>query len=325
MSDDLLERATRALREQGGAEPPTDRSAFMRARLLSQAKRSSKLRPQSVWQWAAVIGLGFFVSTAMAQVIAVQLPRVIEALRSQPAPEPAKPKPAQPKPSKKALQPLAAAPEPLAPSVVAEPAAHSGSDEPAAPPEQVAAPAQPEQMAAPAQPEQVSAPGPTIIEPARRSQRGAPSPRRRESAAAKRSLAASIPAKPSRAPAEAVSEPAFEPAAAPAEPEPRVATASPPSPPPRAAAAEPAELALFRRAQALHNAHDIRAIAAWDSFLRVASTSVLAPEARYNRALGLVRAQRFDEARRALKPFAAGAYGSYRKDEAQALLARLPE
>lgn len=367
MSDDLLERATKALREQGGAEPPTDRSAFMRARLVSQTKRSSKLRPQSVWQWAAVIGLGFFVSTAMAQVIAVQLPRMIEALRSEPAPEPAKPQPAKTRSGKQ--QPSAAAPGQPEPGVLEDPAAPSGiteqPEQAAAPaparggapapgrpeevgahgqpergaapaparPERVAAPAQPERVAAPApaQPERVAAPAPheqvatPAREPARRG--GAPSSRRRESSAPKRSLSANIPAKPSiaPAPAEPLSEPDPEPTAAPAEPKERVASASPPSPPPKAAAAEPAELALFRRAQALHNAHDTRAIAAWDAFLRVASASVLAPEARYNRALGLVRASRFDEARRALKPFAAGAYGAYRKEEAQALLARLPE
>jgi TolA-binding protein len=105
---------------------------------------------------------------------------------------------------------------------------------------------------------------------------------------------------------------------------------TPSAPPPTATAikpqpAESAELALFRRAQSLHLAKDKKAIAAWDAYLRVAGTSPLAPEARYNRALGLVRASRFTEAKSALAPFAQGKYGEYRRDEAQALIARLPK
>lgn len=290
MSEDLLERATKALREQGGAEPPSDRAAFMRARVLSQAKRSSKLRPQGIWQWAAVVSLGFFVSTAMAQVIAVQLPRVIEALRHDSAEE-VKPKPPSKRPSKP-------------PQPKAAPAAASGEAEPEAP-------LQPE-AAAPTAPEPAPAPPAVPVAP--------PQPRRAPRALPKPALSANIP------PAKPIEPPP--PAAAP-EPKPAPAAQAPEpaqrNPKPKAAAPEPAELALFRRAQALHVAHDPSAIAAWDAFLRVAGSSVLAPEARYNRALGLVRASRFAEARRALQPFAAGAYGSYRKDEARALLARLPE
>lgn len=305
MSDDILQRATKALREQGGAEPPSDRAAFMRARVLSQAKRSSRLRPQGVWQWAAVVSLGFFATTAMAQVIAVQLPKVIEALRREPAAEKAKPKPAKPA---RPVQPRAAKPvEPAAVPTPSEPAAPSVLANPAN------SPAQPAQDAATAPP---------------------PSPRPGKRAAQKRSSSASLPPQqPMVAPA--VVEPEPEPAPAPEAPPPEAraeqvnnapAEAAPaPSTPPKAAAPEPAELALFRRAQALHLQHDPRAIDAWDAFLRVAGASALAPEARYNRALGLVRASRFGEARKALRPFAEGKYGSYRKQEASSLLARLPK
>jgi TolA-binding protein len=122
-----------------------------------------------------------------------------------------------------------------------------------------------------------------------------------------------------------------EPPPTPAPAETALATASPEDVTPPAAApakahtAESAELTLFRRAQALHLSKDPKAIEAWDAYLRVAGTSALAPEARYNRALGLVRAQRFTEAKAALAPFAEGKYGSYRREEAQALLARLPK
>jgi TolA-binding protein len=112
----------------------------------------------------------------------------------------------------------------------------------------------------------------------------------------------------------------------PEEVEPAQPTESPPSAAPaKLPAPESAELALFRRAQALHLKHDPHAIEAWDAYLRVAPSSALAPEARYNRALGLVRASRFAEAKRALAPFAEGKYGAYRREEAQALLVRLPK
>ena len=49
-----------------------------------------------------------------------------------------------------------------------------------------------------------------------------------------------------------------------------------------------------------------------------------ASEARYNRALCLVRLGRLGEAREALGPFARGDYGNYRHAEAAALLEALP-
>ena len=91
--------------------------------------------------------------------------------------------------------------------------------------------------------------------------------------------------------------------------------------------AEPPDptLALYRSAHAAHFvAHDpARALAAWDVYLSAAPNGGFAPEARYNRALSLVRLGRTTEARAALEPFARGAYGGYRKAEASALLERL--
>jgi hypothetical protein len=107
--------------------------------------------------------------------------------------------------------------------------------------------------------------------------------------------------------------------------------ASAPHPPPsvgsaagRAQRAE-AALALYRIAHTAHFAeHDpSRALAAWDVYLGAAPNGEFAPEARYNRALCLVRLGRAQEARSALEPFANGAYGSYRKAEASALLERI--
>jgi hypothetical protein len=92
-----------------------------------------------------------------------------------------------------------------------------------------------------------------------------------------------------------------------------------------AAAADPA-FELYRTA---HRAHfvdhdDARALGAWDAYLKAAPSGTLAPEARYNRALCLVRLHRNDEARAALEPFAAGQYGTYRRADAQKLITALP-
>jgi len=86
-------------------------------------------------------------------------------------------------------------------------------------------------------------------------------------------------------------------------------------------------LALYRAAHSAHFvAHDpARALAAWDTYLAAAPNGQFAPEAKYNRALSLVRLGRTAEARAALEPFALGNYGGYRKSDASALLERLEQ
>jgi hypothetical protein len=91
------------------------------------------------------------------------------------------------------------------------------------------------------------------------------------------------------------------------------------------AAADP----TFELYRAAHQAHFVerdygRALSAWDAYLKAAPNGALAPEARYNRALCLVRLHRNDEARIALKPFADGRYGTYRREDAQKLIDALP-
>lgn len=82
------------------------------------------------------------------------------------------------------------------------------------------------------------------------------------------------------------------------------------------------ELGLYRAAHRLHFVeHDAaRALHAWDAYLAAVPHGRFALEARYNRALCLVRLGREDEARRALAPFAAGGYGGYRQREATELI-----
>lgn len=95
-------------------------------------------------------------------------------------------------------------------------------------------------------------------------------------------------------------------------------------PSPSASAPDP-HAALFAEAHRLHFAErdPARALAAWDRYLAVDPNGRFAPEARYNRALALVRLGRHAEARSELAAFAAGTYGSYRRDDAKALLAAL--
>jgi hypothetical protein len=90
----------------------------------------------------------------------------------------------------------------------------------------------------------------------------------------------------------------------------------------------PIEDEAARLYAAAHHAHFVerdpgKALQAWDAFLAVAPEGSLAPEARYNRALALVRLDRRAAARRALEPFAEGLYGSYRIREARALIEAL--
>jgi TolA-binding protein len=81
---------------------------------------------------------------------------------------------------------------------------------------------------------------------------------------------------------------------------------------------------LYRLAHEAHfTSHDYgRALAGWDAYLRAAPGGRLATEARYNRAICLLRLGREAEARRALEPFASGFMG-YRQTEARQLLQEL--
>jgi TolA-binding protein len=82
---------------------------------------------------------------------------------------------------------------------------------------------------------------------------------------------------------------------------------------------------LYRLAHDAHfSAHDYgRALSGWDAYLRAAPGGRLSTEARYNRAICLLRLGRDAEARVALEPFASGKMG-YRQNEARQLLSELP-
>jgi hypothetical protein len=129
---------------------------------------------------------------------------------------------------------------------------------------------------------------------------------------------------------EVVPPPAEEPESPlPEEPKPEpaktvVAVRAPTPAAPREAPPDPS----FELYKAAHQAHFVdqdsaRALMAWDAYLRGAPRGAFVLEARYNRALCLVRLGRAAEARAALAPFAQGRFGAYRKDDAEKLIAAL--
>ena len=136
---------------------------------------------------------------------------------------------------------------------------------------------------------------------------------------------------PSASVAEPVAVPPAEPApkAAPSPPGPRaVALAEAPAPKTSSSAGATNDPA-FELYRAAHQAHFVdrdpeRALRAWDAYLRAAPNASLSLEARYNRALCLVRLHRSSEARAALRPFAEGRHGGYRQAEARELIDALP-
>ncbi len=84
-------------------------------------------------------------------------------------------------------------------------------------------------------------------------------------------------------------------------------------------------LLLYRAAHQAHFVDQLpaTALAKWDEYLALAPRGRFAVEARYNRALCLVRLGRAAQARAALEPFARGTFGAYRRQEARELIAAL--
>ncbi len=108
-----------------------------------------------------------------------------------------------------------------------------------------------------------------------------------------------------------------------------VPTEAPPAAKPSAAPSSSAAFQdtdgdLYRLAHEAHFAsHDYaRALTGWNAYLQAAPGGRLATEARYNRAICLLRLGRDAEARQALLPFASGKLG-YRQNEARELLEEL--
>lgn len=125
---------------------------------------------------------------------------------------------------------------------------------------------------------------------------------------------ATAPGGPSSAPGEYTVVRIEAPTGLPASTELGAPAATAPPPPPsapieskRAAVPAPierdAELALYSEAHRLHFVERdmARAVAAWDRYLAAMPEGQLAPEARFNRLVGLVKLERWDEAARAIE------------------------
>lgn len=92
-------------------------------------------------------------------------------------------------------------------------------------------------------------------------------------------------------------------------------------------AALEAEIQAFRKADDLYRrVGDLRAaVSAYREYTRSYPAGRFVPEAKYNSALALLELGRTTEARTLLRPFADGAYGSYRQSAAQKLLDALEQ
>jgi hypothetical protein len=102
------------------------------------------------------------------------------------------------------------------------------------------------------------------------------------------------------------------------------ASDAPPSSP--TAGNESSEADVYARAHRLHFDGDNApgALSAWDDYLLRFPDGRFAPDARYNRAIDLLKLRRYAEARAALQPFADGAFGGYHRDDARELLRSMP-
>ena len=79
------------------------------------------------------------------------------------------------------------------------------------------------------------------------------------------------------------------------------------------------DLTLYNKAHALHfrDRRYNEALFAWEEYLGLVPAPTFALEARYNRALCLLRLGHYEEARAALLPFSEGRYANaYRREEA---------
>ncbi len=314
--DDLLAKATRELREAG--DPPLPELRQTRRRIVEAAGRAEK--PSRRWVWLVGQLAAFLLAATALAATTGQLQPLIERVRDvfvgppHVAPEETRSEPARarrPRPGSDARgdapvsdvtspapsEPASASPEPL--TVEGTPALRASAAE-----------------GLPGSGASVG--GASMASPTAASAAVAsasitgPAPARQPTAAgavASRAHGAGGPSEhdsPTTAGTASAGSSSDDPVAGPAPAD----TADP-------------DLAAYREAHRTHFVQrDARAaLAAWDAYLAAHPRGSFVVEARYNRALCLVRLGRHDAARQALAPFAAGDVGGgYRRADASALL-----
>jgi TolA-binding protein len=274
MTDDLLKRASSALREE--TADADEGARFTRSRVMASLQQSQIRRRSRV---AVLLPLAacFAAASAFGMVtgrVPAFVQRVSHTLGFSEAPAPS-PAPARRKPTSVST-PAAPIPTPSpAPTELAEPT----------------------ELAAP-------------------TELGAPAPAQLPTPAAEPRAPEAAPHSKSRAPSLSASA-AIQ---APVQPKPSPAADVPASP----ALSDVSDRAheLYRVAHRSHFVdHDfVSALRAWDAYLEAAPNGRFVLEARYNRALCLVRLGRSAEARDALTPFANGKFAGYRQEEARSLI-----
>lgn len=283
---DLLERAARALRE---ATPPSaDELLAARARLLAAHHATGQSRRGSTLRWVLPLAAVLAAGTALAATPEA-MERVARAVTSLFTPHTvdfaAKKKRAPAKPQEQASSASPAAQPKAAERLEPTPTAEPSQNPQSVPPTAASTPSASASRQAPSRSTRASRRQQHALSDAAKSERAAPT-----------------------ATAEA------------ADTAPVVESAPAPE------LAPDLDLALYRVA---HNAHFrsrdfVAALRGWNAYLNAYPRGTFAVEARYNRAICLVRLDQKDEARRALSPFAKGevAHG-YRQAEAKKLLEAL--
>ncbi len=308
MSDDLLQRAARALRDEadGHSGPGLPKQAILKK--IEANRRASAQR----WAVATPLVLLLVTSTAIAAATGA-LPGVWQKVKQLVAPA-----------EQTVAGPSAAPPAPEAPRRAGTPATGQvrSAAEPAQPAQPATAPLPAPEVAPLAQDLAPPAEAPVPSEQARNEQAIASPPValqhdlqvQRAGAPARKEPLRAADAATASTPAPRAEQPPAPPAAPEAAASPPAATAPPASP------ANP--LQPFRAAQRLQfkDKNWLAALAAWDAYLLQSPRDALAPEARWNRAICLLRLERTAEARQALQPFAQGAEGGYRQAQAVDLL-----
>jgi len=159
-----------------------------------------------------------------------------------------------------------------------------------------------------------------------------PQPAAGRATTADRPIAAAPPSAVRTIPAPSVAPPTRAPSPTPASsPSPTAPSTTPTSTPRITTPVPPVEqrrdpeLAAYGRAHTLHfrGSDPKAALAAWDAYLAAYPDGKLAIDARYNRALALVKLGRWADVRAALAPFATAAKGSYRQREAAQILSAI--